>query len=223
MLALSVRPVHEVSRTNCTLPQIQSTLCVCRDRRPAARARTNELTSAPSARAPHDWRHLPRQPRAHQRRPRRPSGLLRGCPMADDVILCASELAANAAIHSRSRLPGGTFTVRAKISPGDYAWIEVEDNGGPWTPAVRDRPSTTDSTSSAPWPANAASTATRTAAPSGPDSTGPSDGCQAHRPRGPMDGHYRWSAVAGTPPSAGALAGGAGPAGGSQRAHGVQS
>jgi serine/threonine-protein kinase RsbW len=64
--------------------------------------------------------------------------ILRGCPMADDVILCASELAANAAIHSRSRLPGGTFTVRAKLSPGDYAWLEVEDNGGPWTPAVRD-------------------------------------------------------------------------------------
>jgi len=39
--------------------------------------------------------------------------ILRGCPMADDVILCASELAANAAIHSHSRLPGGTFTVRA--------------------------------------------------------------------------------------------------------------
>jgi serine/threonine-protein kinase RsbW len=64
--------------------------------------------------------------------------LLRDCPMADDVILCASELAANAAIHSRSRLPGGTFTIRAKISHGDYAWIEVEDYGGPWTPAVSD-------------------------------------------------------------------------------------
>jgi anti-sigma regulatory factor (Ser/Thr protein kinase) len=58
--------------------------------------------------------------------------------MADDVILCASELAANAAIHSHSHLPGGTFTVRAKISPGGYAWIEVEDNGGSWTPTVRD-------------------------------------------------------------------------------------
>jgi hypothetical protein len=28
-------------------------------------------------------------------------GLLGDCPIADDVILCASELAANAAIHSR--------------------------------------------------------------------------------------------------------------------------
>jgi anti-sigma regulatory factor (Ser/Thr protein kinase) len=58
--------------------------------------------------------------------------------MADDVILCASELAANAALHSHSRLPGGTFTVRATISPGHHARIEVEDNGGPWTPGVGD-------------------------------------------------------------------------------------
>jgi serine/threonine-protein kinase RsbW len=64
--------------------------------------------------------------------------VLHECPMADEVILCASELAANAAIHSRSRLPGGTFTVRAKISPGDYAWIEVEDDGGPTGPGIRD-------------------------------------------------------------------------------------
>ena len=64
--------------------------------------------------------------------------VLHECPMAHDVILCASELAANAAIHSRSRLPGGPFTVRAKISPGDHAWIEVEDNGGPTSPGIRD-------------------------------------------------------------------------------------
>jgi serine/threonine-protein kinase RsbW len=64
--------------------------------------------------------------------------LLHDCPIADEVILCASELAANAAIHSCSRLPGGTFTVRAKINPGDYAWIEIEDNGGPWAPAATD-------------------------------------------------------------------------------------
>jgi anti-sigma regulatory factor (Ser/Thr protein kinase) len=65
-------------------------------------------------------------------------GLLGDCPVAHDVILCASELAANAATHSRSRMPGGTFTVRTTISPGNYAWVEVEDSGGPWTPAIND-------------------------------------------------------------------------------------
>ena len=64
--------------------------------------------------------------------------LLRDCPLADEVILCASELAANAALHSSSRKPGGTFTVRAEISPGHYACVEVEDNGGPWTPKITD-------------------------------------------------------------------------------------
>jgi serine/threonine-protein kinase RsbW len=64
--------------------------------------------------------------------------LLRDCPMADEMILCASELAANAALHSHSRLPGGTFTVRARINPGDHAQIEVEDQGGPWTPGGSD-------------------------------------------------------------------------------------
>jgi serine/threonine-protein kinase RsbW len=65
-------------------------------------------------------------------------GLLGDCPMADDVILCASELATNSAIHSRSRLSSGIFTVRATISPGNYAWVEVEDSGGPWAPAISD-------------------------------------------------------------------------------------
>src|SRR6266853_5879240 len=64
--------------------------------------------------------------------------VLRDCPRADDVILCASELAANAALHSRSRLPGGTFTVRAVISPDHYARIEVQDNGGPWNQGMID-------------------------------------------------------------------------------------
>jgi anti-sigma regulatory factor (Ser/Thr protein kinase) len=63
--------------------------------------------------------------------------LLDGCPRADDVISCASELAANAAQHSRSRLPGGTFTVRAVVSP-DGARIEVQDNGGPWNQGMID-------------------------------------------------------------------------------------
>ena len=58
--------------------------------------------------------------------------LLPGCPMADDVILCASELAANAAVHSASGMPGGTFTVRAALHAGCHVRVEVEDKGGPW-------------------------------------------------------------------------------------------
>jgi serine/threonine-protein kinase RsbW len=64
--------------------------------------------------------------------------VLEDCPRADDVILCASELAANAAQHSRSRLPGGTFTVRATVSPDLCVRIEVEDNGGPWNQGMID-------------------------------------------------------------------------------------
>jgi anti-sigma regulatory factor (Ser/Thr protein kinase) len=66
--------------------------------------------------------------------------VLRDCPRADDVILCASELAANAVMHSRSRLPGGTFTVRATVSPDLCAQIEVQDDGGPWSQRMIDPP-----------------------------------------------------------------------------------
>jgi serine/threonine-protein kinase RsbW len=59
--------------------------------------------------------------------------LLAGSPLADDAILAASELAANAALHSNSCHPGGSFTVRAEIHPGHHIRIEVDDNGGPWT------------------------------------------------------------------------------------------
>jgi anti-sigma regulatory factor (Ser/Thr protein kinase) len=59
-------------------------------------------------------------------------GLLAGCPVADDVILCVSELATNAILHSDSRQLGGKFTVRAEVIPRSYARIEVEDSGGPW-------------------------------------------------------------------------------------------
>jgi anti-sigma regulatory factor (Ser/Thr protein kinase) len=55
------------------------------------------------------------------------------CPVADDLVLLASELAANAATHSRSGEPGGQFTVRATLHLGEYARVEVVDQGGPWT------------------------------------------------------------------------------------------
>jgi serine/threonine-protein kinase RsbW len=58
---------------------------------------------------------------------------LDGCPAAEDVILCASELASNAVLHSDTRRnTPGTFTVRARICPEQHVLIEVEDNGGPW-------------------------------------------------------------------------------------------
>jgi hypothetical protein len=57
---------------------------------------------------------------------------LEGCPAAGDAILCISELATNAVLHSDSRKAGGTFTVRVEIHQGDYLWVEVEDNGGRW-------------------------------------------------------------------------------------------
>jgi hypothetical protein len=54
---------------------------------------------------------------------------LTGCPITDDAVLIASELAANAVTHSDSA--GEFFTVRCE-SHRDYIWIEVEDLGGPW-------------------------------------------------------------------------------------------
>jgi anti-sigma regulatory factor (Ser/Thr protein kinase) len=65
-------------------------------------------------------------------------GLLGDYPAADDVILCASELATNAVVHSDSRKPGGRFTARAEVIPRRYARIEVEDSGGPWLTSVSD-------------------------------------------------------------------------------------
>lgn len=58
--------------------------------------------------------------------------LLQGCPAADEAVLCASELATNALLHSETREAGGTFTVRAEIRPGESVTIEVEDDGGCW-------------------------------------------------------------------------------------------
>jgi hypothetical protein len=54
---------------------------------------------------------------------------LDNCPAADDIILIASELAANAILHTRSR--GASFRVSCELS-SRAARLEVEDLGGPW-------------------------------------------------------------------------------------------
>jgi hypothetical protein len=54
---------------------------------------------------------------------------LAGQPAADDAVLIASELAANALTHSASA--GEFFTIRCEVYPG-YVWVEAEDLGGPW-------------------------------------------------------------------------------------------
>jgi len=61
------------------------------------------------------------------------AAILQGCALADDAILCLSELASNAVTHSRSRNAGGQFTVRVILWRG-CVHIEVRDGGGPWTP-----------------------------------------------------------------------------------------
>jgi len=63
------------------------------------------------------------------------AGCLAGCAVADDAITCLSELAANAVLHSNSRLPGGSFTVQAGRDAGGRLRIEVADQGGPWDPS----------------------------------------------------------------------------------------
>jgi serine/threonine-protein kinase RsbW len=66
------------------------------------------------------------------RRPRRfVAGVLDGCPAAGDALVCVSELATNAVLHSRSGRPGGRFTVCATARPGSLR-VAVADEGGPW-------------------------------------------------------------------------------------------
>jgi anti-sigma regulatory factor (Ser/Thr protein kinase) len=52
--------------------------------------------------------------------------------LAADAMLCLSEVAANAVIHSDSRCPGGRFTVGVKRYSEGHIRIEVHDEGGRW-------------------------------------------------------------------------------------------
>jgi anti-sigma regulatory factor (Ser/Thr protein kinase) len=58
--------------------------------------------------------------------------VLDGCPVSDEVELLASEMAANAVLHSRSGELGGQFAVRVVMHEGDHVRVEVADQGGPW-------------------------------------------------------------------------------------------
>jgi hypothetical protein len=53
-------------------------------------------------------------------------------PNADDAITLVSELVANAVCHSRSRQPGGRFTVRARLGHDGSLHVQVEDQGSDW-------------------------------------------------------------------------------------------
>jgi serine/threonine-protein kinase RsbW len=51
---------------------------------------------------------------------------------AEDILVCATELAANAVLHSRSGLPGGHFSVEVAVCAGQWVRVAVKDSGGPW-------------------------------------------------------------------------------------------
>jgi hypothetical protein len=58
------------------------------------------------------------------------AALLDRCPAADDAVLLASELAANAVAHSASGQPGGAFILRAHVDEDGCVHVEAEDQGG---------------------------------------------------------------------------------------------
>jgi serine/threonine-protein kinase RsbW len=61
--------------------------------------------------------------------------LVKGCPVTDDVVLLASELAANAVRHTASGADG-TFCVLVQAADGRVR-VEVHDMGSDAAPAVR--------------------------------------------------------------------------------------
>jgi len=66
------------------------------------------------------------------------SAILAGSPVADDAMLCVSELASNSILHSYSSKAGGTFTVRVAVFDGHCLYIQVQDDGGPWQEPAHD-------------------------------------------------------------------------------------
>jgi anti-sigma regulatory factor (Ser/Thr protein kinase) len=62
------------------------------------------------------------------------ANMLEGSTVAGDAVLCVSELAANAILHSKSGMPGGQFEVLVFVDPAGLVRVEVTDQGGPWIP-----------------------------------------------------------------------------------------
>jgi serine/threonine-protein kinase RsbW len=62
--------------------------------------------------------------------------VIQGCPVADDIVLLASELAANAVVHTESGTDG-TFSVRVCAEDGNTR-VEVHDLGSGNAPTVHD-------------------------------------------------------------------------------------
>jgi anti-sigma regulatory factor (Ser/Thr protein kinase) len=60
---------------------------------------------------------------------------LAGCPVVDDAILCVSELATNALLHSASG-DGGEFEVTVQLGQSSVR-VAVSDDGSPDKPAAR--------------------------------------------------------------------------------------
>jgi anti-sigma regulatory factor (Ser/Thr protein kinase) len=64
------------------------------------------------------------------------AGLVGHLPRADEIVLCVSELATNAILHSASGQLGGTFTVTMTIT-GSVVTIAVKDQGLALVPSPR--------------------------------------------------------------------------------------
>lgn len=60
--------------------------------------------------------------------------LVEGCPAVDDVVLLASELAANAVVHTASG-DGGKFSVVVQVEDKRVR-VEVHDGGSAKTPVI---------------------------------------------------------------------------------------
>jgi anti-sigma regulatory factor (Ser/Thr protein kinase) len=80
---------------------------------------------------------FPGEPRQVARARAFVAAALAGCPAREALLMCVSELAANAVVHTASGA-GGEFTVEV-IRPADgVALVAVTDEGGEDRPVVRD-------------------------------------------------------------------------------------